>query len=137
MTLLWAPVEKWAYPGWSYPVFHAHNHITMGLDPRFHMIGAGTVEFGLAFALLWTPLVRRMAAAVLLSTFVSTVFECGKIDAIGHMVIVVVLLAIAADDGAARRRPPVLAPIWLSVALGRTILVHYGSHALMFGTGTV
>jgi hypothetical protein len=137
VTLLWASIEKWAYPEWSYPVLISHEQLTLGLDPRFYMMAAGMVEFGLAFALLWTPLVRRMAAVVLLSMFVSAVFEFGKIDAIGHAVIVVILLAIAADDGAVTRRSPVLAPLWLSVALAVTILAYYGGHALLFGTGIV
>jgi hypothetical protein len=137
VTLLWASVEKWAYPEWSYPVLYAHQRLTLGLDPRFYMIAAGMVEFGLAFALLWTPLVRRMAAVVLLSMFVSAIFEFGKIDAIGHMVIVVILLAIAADEGAARKRSPVLAPLCLSAALAVTILLYYGGHALLFHTGII
>jgi hypothetical protein len=137
ITLLWASIEKWAYPDWTYPILYAHQRLTLGLDPRFYMIAAGMVEFGLAFGLLWTPLVRRMSAVVLGSMFVSAVFEFGKIDAIGHMVIIVILLAIAADDGGVRQRSPVLAPFWLSVALAVTILLYYGGHALLFGPGTV
>jgi hypothetical protein len=137
VTLLWASVEKWAYPEWTYPILYAHQDLSMGLDPHFYMIAAGMVEFGLAFALLWTPLVRRMAAVVLMSMFVSAVFEFGKIDAIGHSVIVVILLVVAADNGVARRRLPVLAPFCLSVALALTILLYYGGHALLFGTATV
>jgi hypothetical protein len=133
VTLLWASIEKWAYPEWTYPILYAHQRLSMGLDPRFYMTAAGMVEFGLAFALLWTPLVRRMAAVVLMSMFVSAVFEFGKIDAIGHLVIIVVLLATAADDGAAPRRLPVLAPIWLSVALAVTMFLYYEGHALLFG----
>jgi hypothetical protein len=137
ITLLWASIEKWAYPEWTYPILYAHQRLAMGLDPRFYMIAAGMVEFGLAFALLWTPLVRRMASVVLLSMFTSAVFEFGKIDAIGHLVIIIILLAIAADDGIAPRRTPVLAPLWLSVALAVTIILYYGGHALLFGTGIV
>jgi hypothetical protein len=98
---------------------------------------AGMVEFGLAFSLLWTPLVRRLAAVALLSMFVSAAFEFGKIDAIGHMVIVVILLAIAADDGNAPGRLPVMAPLCLSAALVLTIILYYGGHALLFGTGII
>jgi hypothetical protein len=137
VTLLWASVEKWAYPDWTYPILYAHHRLSMGLDPKFYMIAAGMVEFGLAFALLWTPLIRRMAAVVLTSMFVSAVFEFGKIDAIGHMVIVVILIAIAADDGVAARRSPVLAPLWLSLALVVTIVLYYGGHALLFHSGIV
>jgi hypothetical protein len=137
VTLLWASIEKWAYPEWTYPILYAHQDLAMGLDPRFYMIAAGMVEFGLAFALLWTPLVRRMAAVVLLSMFVSAVFEFGKIDAIGHAVIVVILLVIAADDGREPLPAPVLAPFYLSLALGLTMLIYYGGHALFFGTSII
>jgi hypothetical protein len=137
VTLLWASVEKWAYPEWTYPILYAHQRLSMGLDPRFYMIAAGMVEFGLAFALLWTPLVRRMAAVVLLSMFVSAVFEFGKTDAIGHMVIVIILLVVAADHGIAPRRAPALAPFCLSLALALTILIYYGGHALLFHTGII
>jgi hypothetical protein len=137
ITLLWASVEKWAYPEWTYPILYSHARLAMGLEPHFYMIAAGMVEFGLAFALLWTPLVRRMAAVVLLSMFSSAVIEFGKVDAIGHMVIIVILLAVAADDGVAPKRLAVLAPIWLSVALAVTMFAYYGGHALLFHTGMV
>lgn len=137
VTLLWASIEKWAYPEWTYPILYAHQDLSMGLDPRFYMTAAGMVEFGLAFGLLWTPLVRRMAAVVLTSMFVSAVFEFGKIDAIGHSVIVVILLVIAADNERATMRAPVLAPFCLSVALAVTMLLYYGGHALIFGTPIV
>jgi hypothetical protein len=137
ITLLWASIEKWAYPEWTYPILYAHQDLAMGLDPHFYMIAAGMVEFGLAFALLWTPLVRRMAAVVLMSMFVSAVFEFGKIDAIGHSVIVIILLVVAADNGRATQRAPALAPFCLSVALAVTMLLYYGGHALLFGTRLV
>ena len=137
VTLMWASVEKWAYPDWSYPLLHAHTDITMGLDPRFYMVAAGIVEFSLSFALLWTPLVRRIAAIVLMSMFVSAVFEFGKIDAIGHLLIIVLLLVIAADDQPSRRLKPIMAPVWYSLALGMTILAYYVAHALLYGTAVV
>ncbi len=80
VTLLWASIEKWAYPEWTYPILYAHQDLSMGLDPHFYMTAAGMVEFGLAFALLWTPLVRRMASVVLMSMFVSAVFEFPACD---------------------------------------------------------
>jgi hypothetical protein len=137
VTLLWASIEKWAYPEWTYPILYAHQDLSMGLDPHFYMTAAGMVEFGLAFALLWTPLVRRMAAVVLMSMFISAVFEFGKIDAIGHSVIVVILLVVAADNERASVRAPVLAPFCLSLALALTMLLYYGGHALLFGTPIV
>ncbi len=77
--------------------------MTLGYDPEFFMRAAGVIEFTLAFALIWTPLVRRVAATLLAAMFVSAVFQFGKIDAIGHSLIIVVLLAIVADDARVRR----------------------------------
>jgi len=98
VTLIWASVEKWAYPQWTFPLLDVHPRLTMGFDSSFYMTAAGISEFGLAFALLWTPLVRRLAALVLMGMFSSAIFEFGKIDAIGHLLIVAILLAVAVDD---------------------------------------
>ncbi len=70
----------------------------MGYDPEFFMQAAGVIEFTLAFALIWTPLVRRIAAIMLAAAFIGAIAQFGKIDAIGHALIIVVLLAIAADN---------------------------------------
>ena len=43
------------------------------------------MPFALAFALVWTPLVRRVGAIALAAMFTSAVLEFGKIDAIGHL----------------------------------------------------
>jgi hypothetical protein len=134
ITLMWASVEKWAYPEWSYPVLRSHAVLTVGLDPKFYMIAAGVVEFSLAFGMLWTPLVRRLSAIVLISMFVSAIFEFGKIDALGHLLIIVILLVIAADDQSPRALRAVLAPLWYSGALASTILAYYLTHSLLFGT---
>jgi len=137
ITLMWASIEKWAYPGWSYPVLATHPQITAGLDPRFYMIAAGMLEFALAFSLLWSMLVRRAAAVVLLSMFTSAVIEFGKIDAIGHLLIIILLLAILADDQPSVRPAPVLAPVYFSAALTLTMLAYYLGHAALFATPVV
>lgn len=112
VTLMWASVEKWAYPEWTAPLIAAKPDMTMGTTPELFMRSAGVIEFTLAFSLIWTPLVRRMAAIILAAIFISAVFEFGKVDAIGHSGIVVVLLGIAADDArrAVRVRDVALAP---------------------------
>jgi hypothetical protein len=137
VTLMWASVEKWAYPGWTFPVLHAHPDLSMGLDPKFFMSAAGIMEFSLAFALLWTPLVRRIAAIVLLSMFVSAVFEFGKIDAIGHMLIIVLCVILAADNRPSYKCSLKLAPVWYSTALTATISAYYLGHAYLYGTSIV
>ena len=62
VTLMWASVEKWAYPQWADPLLAAKPAITMGASPELFMQAAGVIEFTLAFALISTPLVRRSAA---------------------------------------------------------------------------
>src|SRR5579863_38674 len=104
ITLMWASIEKWAYPEWSYPLFITHPEVTFGFSPDFFMRAAGAVEFALAFALIWTPLVRRFAAIMLAAMFISAVGEFGKIDMIGHSLIIVALFGIISDNAASPAR---------------------------------
>jgi hypothetical protein len=136
MTLMWASVEKWAYPEWSFPLFIEHPGLSLGFDREFYMRAAGMVEFTLAFALLWTPLVQRCAAAALAGMFVSACFEFGKLDAIGHSAIIAVLFAIICDDRPVEsdRRVPWIAPAGLCAALTVTLFAYYVGHAAIFST---
>ena len=135
ITLMWASVEKWAYPQWTDPLIAAKPSMTMGASPELFMQAAGVIEFTLAFALIWTPLVRRTSALILAGVFISAIFEFGKIDAIGHSGIIVVLLGIAADDVRAkvRARDTVLAPAWYAASLAGFLLLYYLGHAAMYG----
>jgi hypothetical protein len=136
---MWASIEKWAYPEWSFPLLVQHPAMSLGFDPEFFMRAAGAIEFALAFALLWTPLVRRFAAVILAAMFISAVFEFGKVDLIGHTLIVVVLLAIVADDSrkGALVRYPWLAPVGYATALTATLATYYVTHAMLFGTSII
>ena len=137
ITLMWASVEKWAYPDWSYPLFTTHPEMAMGYDPAFFMRAAGVVEFTMSFALIWTPLVRRFAAVMLAATFVSAVAEFGKVDAIGHAPIIAVLLVIIGDqvrEAPRLARRVVLLPLQYGGALAATLAVYYVAHSLFFGT---
>ncbi len=139
ITLMWASVEKWAYPDWTMPLYLTHPAMSMGYDFELFMRAAGIIEFTLAFALLGTPLVRRSAAFILTGMFTSAIAEFGKIDAIGHSVIIAVLLVLAADGSRSRLR----VPAWRSIAepavtyalaLLAFLSLYYGVHALLFGT---
>jgi hypothetical protein len=136
VTLMWASIEKWAYPEWSYPLFIQHPEMTFGFTADFFMRAAGAVEFALAFALVWTPLVRRVGAVMLAAMFVSAVAEFGKIDLIGHSLIVVALFGILADDGGqpARVRDSWLLPFGYAAALALFLVTYYAGHAALFGT---
>lgn len=139
ITLMWASVEKWAYPEWSFPLFVEHPAMSLGYDPEFFMRASGVVEFTLAFSLVWTPLVRRFAAILLAAIFISAIFEFGKVDAIGHAPIIVVFLAIVADDipVTTKLRHPLLAPCTYCVALAGLMAIYYLAHTLLFGTQIV
>ncbi|SEF13479.1 hypothetical protein SAMN05444161_8939 [Rhizobiales bacterium GAS191] len=136
ITLMWASIEKWAYPQWTFPLFTLYPEMKMGFDQELYMRAAGVVEFTLAFALLWTPLVRRAASIILAGMFISAVFEFGALDAIGHAPIVAVMLAIAADDIRPlwQRRSVMLAPLAFALALVAMLIPYYGGHAALFGT---
>jgi len=142
ITLMWASIEKWAYPEWTFPLFVTHPTLTMGYDGEFFMRAAGVVEFTLSFALLWTPLVRRVGAIMLLGMFLSAIIEFGKLDAIGHAPIVAVLLAIIGDRGAVspfvnRVKALALAPAGFAASLALALALYYALHAALFGTAVV
>jgi hypothetical protein len=132
VTLLWASVEKWAYPQSSFPVLEAHVGLRMGLSSDFYMVAAGAIEFALAFGLLWTPLVRRLSALALSAMFISAVLEFGKVDAIGHLVIIVILAAILIDAPPRVRQSSALVPASFAATLAVFILSYYGAHAVLF-----
>lgn len=142
ITLMWASIEKWAYPEWSFPLFISHPELTMGYGDEFFMRAAGVIEFTLSFGLLWTPLVRRASAIVLAGMFVSAILEFGKLDAIGHAPIVAVLLVIIADNRSAapspaRIRTLALAPACFAAALATVLTLYYAMHAVLYGTSIV
>ena len=136
ITLMWASVEKWAYPEWTYPLFASHPDMAMGFDPAFFMRAAGVVEFALAFALTMTPFTRRCASIMLVSIFVSAITGFGKIDAIGHAGVIGCLLALILDDVNCRAsvRQVAMVPLKFCGALATFIGLYYASHALIYGT---
>lgn len=148
VTLMWASVEKWAYPQWTYELFLTKPEMTMGFDPAFYMRAAGAVEFALSFALLLSPLVRRTASLILLGAFITAIIPFGKVDAIGHMPIIAVLVALIADSrpgGSIITFPTTDNPraVWRSVfllpagfmaALVATVAAYYGLHSYIFGS---
>jgi hypothetical protein len=139
ITLMWASIEKWAYPDWSYPLFILHPQMSLGFTPEFYMRAAGAVEFALAFSLLWTPLVRRVGATMLAAMFVSAVVPFGKLDLIGHSLIVAALLGIIADDARepSRLRHSWSIPLVYASSLTLFLMAYYFGHKLLFGTTVI
>ncbi len=135
VTLMWASIEKWAFPQWTFPIFVTHPGMSFGFDIAFYMRAAGVVEFTLAFALLGTSLVRRSAAVILTAMFTAAIGEFGLIDAIGHSCIIAVLLAILADDARApvQRRTVFLMPVGYLATLVAFLFGYYGLHSALFG----
>jgi len=134
-SLLWPSMEKFVYPGWVAPIAITHPEITLGFDVALVVTAAGVVESGLAFALFWTPLVRRLAALVFILLLIAATFDFGKVDGIGHLMIITIFLVVLANpDGAPGRCRPILAPLVASVALPALIFLYTGGHALYYGS---
>jgi len=135
ISLLWPAMEKFLYPSWVAAIAIVHPELTLGFPVATTVTAAGIVEFGLSFALFWTPLVRRLAALALIVLLTSATLDFGKPDAIGHSVIVAILLVIFADPrGKPLRCHPTFAPLVSSAALLATILFYSGGHALYYGS---
>ncbi len=142
ITLLWAAVEKWAFPEWSFVLLRERPHLTLGFDPELYMVAAGFVEFCAAFLLIAGVLSARVAAVVLLGMFVSAIVAFGVIDAIGHAVIIVVLVALVLSQNPmpARLAPRVTGGAYAAAnaavfvaSLALFIGLYYGGHYLSFG----
>jgi len=136
-SLLWPSMEKFLYPGWIAPIAATHPELTMGIDVATFITAAGVVEFGLSFALLWTPLVRRFAALGLALLLFGATFDFGKIDGIGHLMIIVILLVVFADPGRKQLNcRPALAPIVSGATLLAVIFLYTGAHTLYYGASS-
>jgi hypothetical protein len=134
-TLLWPSMEKFVYPGWVAPIAITHPEITLGFDVTTVVTAAGIVESGLALALFWTPLVRRLAALVFILLLTAATLDFGKVDGIGHLVIITVFLVVFAQpEGTRERRRPMLAPLVGGIAIPAVIFLYTGGHALYYGS---
>jgi hypothetical protein len=131
---MWPSMEKFLYPSWIAPILAEHPELTLGLDVSTVITAAGVVEFGLAFALFWTPLVRRFAAAALALLLFSATFDFGKMDGIGHLMIIALLLLVFADPGRKQAScRPAVAPLVGGTTLVAVIFLYAGFHTLYYG----
>jgi hypothetical protein len=135
LSLMWPSMEKFLYPSWVAPILAEHPELTLGIDVSTVITAAGVVEFGLSFALLWTPLVRRVAAAGLAALLFAATFDFGKIDGIGHLMIIALLLLVFADPGT---KPaccrPAVAPLVGGTTLLAVIFLYAGAHKFYYGS---
>jgi hypothetical protein len=135
LSLLWPSMEKFLYPSWVAAIAIVHPELTLGFPVATVITAAGIVEFGLSFALFWTPLVRRLAAVALILLLTAATLDFGKVDGIGHLMIVAILLVVVADqEGKPQRCHPPLAPLVSTMALLATIFLYAGGHALYYGS---
>jgi hypothetical protein len=134
LSLMWPSMENFLYPSWVAPVALAHPQLTFGFDVATFITAVGDAEFGLTFALFWTPLVRRLAAAVLALLLFAVTLDLGKMDGIGHLIIVTILLLVFADPGRKQARcRPAVAPLVGGTALLALIFLYTGTHTLYYG----
>lgn len=95
LTLLWAAVEKWGYPSWTYPLLARDPDLLMGFEPRTYMVLAGFVEFNLTFLVLSSAsLLSRALALGFGSVFALAIYKFGVIDAVGHLLIIAILVVL-------------------------------------------
>jgi hypothetical protein len=94
ISLMWASVEKWAYPHWTYPLLEARPYLTLGIAPHEFMVLAGFVEFALAFYILTGLGLLRLGTAGLGLIFVAAILDFGRLDAIGHLPTIAALAAL-------------------------------------------
>ena len=104
VTLLWASIEKFAFPEWTFMLLTERPGIAFGFNPEFYMVAAGFVEFCAAYLLITGMLSARVAAMILLFIFVSAIIPFGIVDAIGHSVIIVVLAILTLSHNQAVQR---------------------------------
>ena len=134
LSLMWPSMEKFLYPSWIAPILAQHPELTLGIDVGTVITAAGVVEFGLAFALFWTPLVRRFAAAALALLLFLATFDFGKMDGIGHLMIIALLLLVFADPGRKQAScRPAVAPLVGGTTLLAVIFLYAGFHTLYYG----
>lgn len=145
LTLLWASVEKWGYPEWTYPLLRKDPSLLMGMEPYPYMVLAGFVEFNVIFLLLGAAsIVTRLIALALEAVFVLAIFKFGLIDAVGHLMIIAILFVLIVRGPTEARNILVLKEksVWMEayfmtglyyLAFVTVFLLYYGLHYLYYG----
>jgi len=144
ITLLWAALEKFAYPEWTYTILLTHSDMLMGLRPETYMVLAGFMEFGLAFVLLGAASIAgRLVAIGLQMVFMLAIFKFGLLDAIGHLMIIAILFVLFMRGPTRAREMLVLREksVWTEtyfmtglyfLAFAMIFIAYYGLHAVFY-----
>ena len=145
LTLIWAAVEKFGYPQWTYPLLAQNPDMLMGMQPYAYMVLAGFIEFNVAFILLGAAsVIGRLVALGLQSIFVLAILKFGLIDAIGHLMIIATLFVLVVRGPTDAREMLVLRDksIWTEayfmtglyfLALNMIFILYYGLHYVAYG----
>ncbi len=146
LTLLWASIEKWGYPVWTFPLLEREPELLMGFDARTYMLLAGFVEFNLTFMVLSSAsLLSRAVTLGLVSIFVLAIAKFGMIDAVGHSLIIAILFVLIVRGPTKGRDFLVLdtKSLWTEayfmtglyiLAFVLVFLAYYGFHYLAYGS---
>jgi hypothetical protein len=137
-SLLWASVEKWAFPEWSFEILANKPGLMLGISSELYVVLAGFVEFCAAFLLLTGKVSAHAAALLLLFFCISAIPIFGVIDAIGHLGLIAALvvlllspnsLADSFDVRQDHRKTAIIHTCWFVVALlGYTLFFYSGYH---------
>lgn len=145
LTLIWAAVEKFGYPQWTYPLLAHNPDMLMGMQPYPYMVLAGFIEFNVAFILLGAAsVIGRLVALGLQAIFVLAIMKFGLIDAIGHLMIIATLFVLIVRGPTDAREMLVLRDkaIWTEayfmtglyfLALVMIFILYYGLHQVAYG----
>jgi hypothetical protein len=145
VTLLWAAMEKFAYPQWTYPVLNQHPDMLLGMEPATYMILAGFMEFGVAFVLLGAAsIIGRIVALGLQLIFMLAIFKFGLLDAVGHLMIIAILFVLFIRGPTNAREILVLKEKSVAMeiyfmtglyflAFVVTFISYYGLHSVFYG----
>ncbi len=143
ITLLWAALEKFAYPEWTYAMLRSHSEMLMGMQPETYMTLAGFMEFGLAFVLLGAVSVAgRVVAVALQMVFMLAIFKFGLLDAVGHLMIIAILFVLFVRGPTSARQILVLREksVWMEtyfmtglyfLAFVMIFIAYYALHAVL------
>lgn len=142
ITLLWAAMEKFAYPQWTFEMLRANPDMLFGMQPETYMMLAGFAEFGLAFVLLGAASVAgRVVALGLQAVFMLAIYKFGVLDAIGHLMIIAILFVLFMRGPTSAREILVLKEksVWMEtyfmtglyfLAFVMIFIAYYGLHAV-------
>jgi len=145
ITLIWASVEKFAYPQWTYELLRNNPAMLMGMAPPDYMALAGFVEFTVTFLLLGAASVGvRLVAFGLEAIFVLAIYKFGMVDAIGHLMIIAILTVMVVRGPTSAREMLVLRgkSVWTEayfmtglfyLAFVTIFILYYGLHYQFYG----